>query len=73
MNLLIAKYLQKYANMTSAAKISEHWRLTNEKYSQPAHSTVRAIRTIMPDDMDGCNDDKTMKFYNEDDALSDFL
>jgi hypothetical protein len=31
MHFLVAKYLQKYANMTSAAHISERWCLTNDK------------------------------------------
>jgi hypothetical protein len=36
MHLLIAKYLQKYANMASAGQISESWQLTNEQHSQSA-------------------------------------
>jgi hypothetical protein len=71
MHFLVAKYLQKNANMTSAAQIYERWRLTNEKYSQSVRSMVHVIRTILPEDMDYCIDDKIMdKLYNEDDALS---
>jgi hypothetical protein len=71
---LIAKYLEKDANMESARQISEHGRLTNEQYSWSAHSTVCVIRAMIPSDMDSCTDDKIVeKLYNEDDALSDFL
>jgi hypothetical protein len=49
MHFLVAKYLQKYVNMTSAAQISERWRLANDKYSQSSRSMVRASRAIMPE------------------------
>jgi hypothetical protein len=74
MHFLIAKYLQKYANMTSAGHISERWRLTNEQYSRSARSNVRSIRDMMPEDMSGRTNGEIMEeLYNEDDALSDFL
>jgi hypothetical protein len=74
MHFLVTKYLQKYVNMTSAVQISEFWRLTNEKYSQSDRYTVRVSRAIVYEDMAGCTDDEILeKFYNEDDALSDFL
>jgi hypothetical protein len=74
MHFLIANYLQKDANMTSASQISEHWRLANEQYSRSARSTVRAIRDMTPEDMAGCtDDDNTEKLCNEDDVLSDLL
>jgi hypothetical protein len=57
MHFLISKYLQKDAHMTSASQISERWRLTNEQHSCSAHSTVRAIRAMMPEDMADCTDD----------------
>jgi hypothetical protein len=74
MYLLIAKCLQKDANMESASQISERWRLANEQYSWFVCSLVRAIRAMMPEDVAGCTNDEIMeKVYNEDDALSDFL
>jgi hypothetical protein len=74
MHFLIVKYLQKYANLESAGQISECWRLANEQYSWSTHSTVRAIRDVMPEDMAVRTDDETMEtLYNEDDALSDFI
>jgi hypothetical protein len=64
MYFLIAKYLQKYANMESAGQISERSCLTNEQYSRSTHSTVRAIRAMMPKDTAGRTDDKIMdKLY----------
>jgi hypothetical protein len=57
MHFPVAKYLQKYANLTSAAQISERWRLSNEKYSQSAHYTVHAIRAFISNDMAGHTND----------------
>jgi hypothetical protein len=74
MHFLLAKYFQKYVNMTSAAHITKRWSLTNEKYSQSARSTVHVIRSILSEDMAGRTDDEIIeKLYTEDDALSDFL
>jgi hypothetical protein len=74
MYFLIAKYMQKDTNMTSASQIYERWRLANEQHSRSARSTVPAIRAMIPEDMADRTDDKSMeKLYNEDDALSDFL
>jgi hypothetical protein len=74
MHFLVAKYLQKDANMTSAAQISKLWRLANEKYSQSSHSTVRTTRAIIPFDMASRTDEEIMeKLYTEDGAPSDFL
>jgi hypothetical protein len=74
MHLLIAKYLQKDANMTSAGQISERWRLTNEQHSRYARSTVHAIGDVLPEDMADRTDDEIMeKLYNEDDALLHFI
>jgi Na+(H+)/acetate symporter ActP len=61
MHFLVAKYLQKDANMTSAAYISERWRLTNEKYWQSAHSTVRVVGAILSEGMAGCTDEDIME------------
>jgi hypothetical protein len=61
MHFLVAKYLQKDTNITPAAEITKEWRLANEKYSQSARSTVRAIRAILPEDMAGRTDDEIME------------
>jgi hypothetical protein len=60
MQFLIAKYLQKDANMTSSSQISELWRLTNEQHSRSACSTVRAIRAVIPEYMADRIGDKIM-------------
>jgi hypothetical protein len=73
-HFIIVKYLQKDANLASASQTSERWRLTNKQYSHYQRSTVHAIWDMMPQDIAGCTDDEIMEtFYNEDDALSDFL
>jgi hypothetical protein len=74
MHFLIAKYLQKDANMTFASQILERWRLTNEQHSRSPRFTVRVMRAMMPEDMADHTDEEIMeKLYNEDDALWDFL
>jgi hypothetical protein len=74
MHFLIAKYLQKNATITPARQISERWRLANEQYSRSARYTVRVIRAMMPEDMDGRTDYEIMeKLYNEADAHSYFV
>jgi hypothetical protein len=74
MRFLIVNYLKKYANIESAGKILERWRLTNNQYSRSARSTVRAIRATMSENMAVHTYDEIMeKFYTEDDALSDFI
>jgi hypothetical protein len=70
MHFLIKKYLLKDANMNSSIQISERWHLTNEQYLRSARSTVRSIRSMMPEDVPGrTNYEIMLKFYNEDDAL----
>jgi hypothetical protein len=74
MHFLIAKYLQKNTNMTSAAQISERLRLANEKYSRFACSTVRVIRAVLSEDMADRTDDEIMeKKFNEGDAILHFI
>jgi hypothetical protein len=61
MQFLITKYFQKDADMASTTQISERWHLANEQQSSSVHSTVHAIRAMMPEDMDGRTDDEIME------------
>jgi hypothetical protein len=49
MHFLLAKQLQKDANLTSSSLVSERWRVANEQNSLVARSTVRAIRAMLPE------------------------
>jgi hypothetical protein len=73
MHFLLAKHLQKDANLTSSSLVSEHWRIANEQNSCSARSTVRAIRAILPKEMADRTDDELLEYYKVDDTLSDFV
>jgi hypothetical protein len=73
MHFLIAKYLRDDKNNASATQISERWRLAHEQYSYSAPATVRALRTIMPEDWGNQTDAEIIDtLYDEDEAISDF-
>jgi hypothetical protein len=73
MHFLISKYLRNDENNSSAAKISERWRLTHDQYSRSAPATVRALWTLMPADWGTQTDAEIMEtLYDEDKAISDF-
>jgi hypothetical protein len=73
MYFLLAKHLQKDANLTSSSLVSERWRIANEQNSRSASSTVCAIRAMLPEEMADHIDDKLMEYYKVDDTLSDFV
>jgi hypothetical protein len=73
MYFLLAKHLQKDANLTSSSLVYERWRIANEQNSRYARSTVRAIRAMLPEDMADRTDDELMEYYKVDDTLSDFF
>jgi hypothetical protein len=73
MNFLLAKHLQKDANLTSSSLVSELWRIANEQNSRSARSTVRAIRSMLPEEMAYRTDDDLWEYYKVDDTLLDFI
>jgi hypothetical protein len=73
MHFLLAKHLQKDANLTSSSLVSERWRFANEQNSRSARSTVRVIRAMLPEEMADCTDDELLEYYKVDDTLSDFV
>jgi hypothetical protein len=73
MHFLLAKHLKKDANLTSSSLVSERWRVANEQNSRSAHSTVRAIRAMLPEEMADGTDDELLEYYKVDDTLSDFF
>jgi hypothetical protein len=73
MHFLLAKHLQKDANLTSSILVSERWRIANEQNSRSARSAVRAIRAMLPEEMDDRTDDELLEYYKVDDTLSDFV
>jgi hypothetical protein len=72
-HFLLAKHLQKEANLTSSSLVSERWRIANEQNSSSARSTVRAIRAMLPEDMADRTDDELLEYYKVDGTLSDFV
>jgi hypothetical protein len=70
---LLAKHLQKDANLTSSILVSERWRIANAHNSRSARSTVRDIRVMLPEEMADRTDDELLEYYNVDDTLSDFV
>jgi hypothetical protein len=73
MHFLLAKHLKKDANLTSSSLVSERWRVVNEQNSRSARSTVRAIRSMLPEEMDDHTDGELLEYYKVDDTLSDFV
>jgi hypothetical protein len=73
MHFLLAKHLQKDANLTSSSLVSERWRVANEQNSRSTRSTVRAIRAILPEEMAHRTDDELLEYYKVDDTLSIFF
>jgi hypothetical protein len=61
MYFLLAKHLKKDANLTSSSLVSERWRFANEQQSRSAHSTVRAIRAMLPEEMVDRTDDEILE------------
>jgi hypothetical protein len=72
-HFLLAKYLQKDANLTSSSLVSERWRIVNEQNYRSVRSTFRAIRAMLPEEMADHTDDELMEYYKVDDTLSDFV
>jgi hypothetical protein len=72
-HFLLAKHLQKDANLTSSSLVSESWRIANEQNSRSARSTVCAIHAMLPGEMDDRTHDKLLEYYKVDDTLSDFV
>jgi hypothetical protein len=73
MHFLLAKHLQKDADLMSSSLVSERWRIANEQNSRSARSTVRAIRDMLPEEMADRTDDELLEYYKVDDTLSDFV
>jgi hypothetical protein len=73
MHVLLAKHLQKDANVTSSSLVSERWRIVKEQNSRSACSTVRAIRDMLPEEMADRTNDELMEYYKVDDTLSNFV
>jgi hypothetical protein len=73
MHFLLAKRLQKDANLKSSSLVSERWRIANEQNSRSTRSTVRAIRSMLPEEMDDRTDDELVEYYKVDNNLSDFF
>jgi hypothetical protein len=73
MHFLLAKHLQKYANLTSSSLVYERWRIANEHNSRYARSTVCAIRAMLPEEMADRTDDELLEYYKIDDTLLDFV
>jgi hypothetical protein len=73
MHFLLAKHLQKDANLMSSSLVSERWRVANEQNSRSARSTVRAIRAMLPEEMADRTDDELLEYYKVDDTLSDIV
>jgi hypothetical protein len=73
MHFLLAKHLQKDDNLTSSSLVSERWRIANGQNSCSARSTVRAIHSMLPEEMADRNDDELLVYYKVDDTLSDFV
>jgi hypothetical protein len=73
MHFLLAKHLHKDANLTSSSLVSERWRIANEQNSHSAHSSDRAIRAMLPEEMADRTNDELLEYYKVDDTLSDFV
>jgi hypothetical protein len=73
MHFLLAKHLKKDANLMSSSLVSERWSVANEHNSRSARSNVRAIRAMLPEEMDDRTDDELLEYYKVDDTLSDFV
>jgi hypothetical protein len=69
MHFLIAKHLQKDANLMSSSLVSERWRIANEQNSRSARSTVRVIRVMLPEEMVDRTDYMLLEYYKVDDTL----
>jgi hypothetical protein len=50
-HFLLAKHLQKDANLTSSSLFSERWCIVNEQNSRYERSIIRAIRDMLPGEM----------------------
>jgi hypothetical protein len=70
-HFLLAKHLQKDANLTSSSLVSERWRIANDQNSRSARCTVRTIRAMLPEEMDDRTDDELLEYYKVGDTLSD--
>jgi hypothetical protein len=73
MHFLLAKHLQKDANLTSSILVSERWCIANEQNSRSARSTFRVIHTMLPEEMVDRTDDELLEYYKVVDTLSDFV
>jgi hypothetical protein len=73
MHFLLAKHLQKDANLMSSSLVSERWRIANEQNSRSARSTVCSIRTMLPEETADHTNDKLLEYYKVYDTLSDFV
>jgi hypothetical protein len=73
MHFLLAKHLQKYANLMSSSLVSERWRIANEQNSRSARSTVCSIRAMLPEETADHTNDKLLEYYKFHDTLSDFV
>jgi hypothetical protein len=69
MHFLLAKHLQKDANLMSSSLVSERWRIANEQNSRSARSTVRVIRVMLPEEMVDRTDYMLLEYYKVDDTL----
>jgi hypothetical protein len=73
MHFLLAKHLQKDANLMSLNLVSERWRIANEQISRSTRSTVRAIRAMLPEEMADRTNDEILEYDKVGDTLSDFV
>jgi hypothetical protein len=73
MHFLLAKHLQKDANLTSSSLVFERWCVANEQNSRSARSTVRAICAMLPEEMADRTDDELLDYYKVDGTLSEFV
>jgi hypothetical protein len=62
MQFLLAKHLQKDANLTFSSLVSERWRVMNEQNSCSARSTVRATHAMIPEEMADDTDDELLQY-----------
>jgi hypothetical protein len=69
MHFLLAKHMQKDANLTSSSLVSERWRIANEQNSRSARSTICAIRAMLPEEMADRTDDELLEYSKVDGTL----
>jgi hypothetical protein len=61
MHFILAKHLQKDANLMSSSLVSERWGIANEQNSRSARSTVRVTRAMLPEEMADRTDDELLE------------